>query len=55
MTGIPVDLANFFDDGTRFEVPADYADSEIMVEGQQFLDKSTIIRIIGEVVPDENH
>jgi len=55
MTGIPVDVANFFDDGTRFEVPAEYADSEIVVEGQQFLDKNTSIRVTGEVNPDENH
>lgn len=55
MMVIPVDLANFFNDGTRFEVPAEYADSEIVVEGQQFLDKSTIIHITGEVGPNENH
>ncbi len=48
MTGRPVDARTPFSDGTRFEVPAEYADAEFIVEGQHFLREGTKVRVLGE-------
>lgn len=48
MTASSVAVADPFGDGKRFEVPAEYADREFLVQGQNFLTEGAAVRVLGE-------